>query len=62
MDIPIEERNQDEVRIVNGKLICHEKATARNPAFDMTPARYVTGIITEAGIFKPGELKPEMLQ
>ncbi len=62
MDIPIEERNQDEVRIVNGGLICPEKATARNPAFDMTPARYVTGIITEKGILKPGELKPEMLQ
>jgi translation initiation factor eIF-2B subunit alpha/methylthioribose-1-phosphate isomerase len=62
MGIPIEERDQDEVRIVNGKLICHEMATARNPAFDMTPARYVTGIITEAGIFKPGELVPSKLQ
>ncbi|MBA3045035.1 MAG: S-methyl-5-thioribose-1-phosphate isomerase [Candidatus Thermoplasmatota archaeon] len=62
MDIPIEERGQDEVRYVNGKLICPEKATARNPAFDMTPARYVTGIITEAGIFRPGELEREKLQ
>jgi len=62
MGIPIEERNQDEVRFVNGKLICPEKATARNPAFDMTPARYVTGIITEAGVFKPGELRPAKLQ
>ena len=62
MDIPIEERGQDEVRIVNGGLICPESATARNPAFDMTPARYVTGIITEAGIFRPGELRQEKLQ
>jgi len=62
MGIPIEERDQDEVRIVNGKLICPETATARNPAFDMTPARYVTGIITEAGVFKPGELRPGKLQ
>ncbi|MDO9537878.1 MAG: S-methyl-5-thioribose-1-phosphate isomerase [Thermoplasmata archaeon] len=62
MDIPIEERSQDEVRYVGKELICPEKATARNPAFDMTPARYVTGIITEAGIFKPGELKRENLQ
>ncbi|MFO7619182.1 MAG: S-methyl-5-thioribose-1-phosphate isomerase [Thermoplasmata archaeon] len=62
MDIPIEERGQDEVRYVGKELICPEQATARNPAFDMTPARYVTGIITEAGIFKPGELKKDRLQ
>ncbi len=62
MDIPIEERGQDEVRYVGKELICPKSATARNPAFDMTPARYVTGIITEAGIFKPGELRPGELQ
>ncbi len=61
-DIPIEERGQDEVRFVGGKLICPEGATARNPAFDMTPARYITGIITERGIFKPGELSRKKLQ
>ena len=32
-------------------------ARAGNPAFDVTPARYVTGIITERGIVKPRELK-----
>jgi methylthioribose-1-phosphate isomerase len=62
MEIPIEERNQDEVRYVGKELICPEKATARNPAFDMTPARFVTGIITEAGILKPGELSRKKLQ
>jgi translation initiation factor eIF-2B subunit alpha/methylthioribose-1-phosphate isomerase len=62
VDIPIEERSQDEVRMVNGKLICQEKATARNPAFDMTPAKYVTGIITERGVFRPGELSRKKLQ
>ena len=62
LDIPIEERDQDEVRVVNGGLICPEGATARNPSFDMTPAKYLTGIITEAGIFKPDELAQEKLQ
>ena len=55
-DIPIEERSQDEVRYVGSELICPKEATARNPSFDMTPAKFLTGIITEAGIFKPGEL------
>ena len=61
-DIPIEERNQDEVRYVGSELICPEEASARNPAFDMTPAKFLTGIITEAGIFRPGELDREKLQ
>jgi len=61
-EIPIEERSQDEVRFMGGKLICPKDAKARNPAFDMTPARYLTGIITERGIFRPGELTPEKLQ
>jgi len=61
-EIPIEERSQDEVRLVRGRLICPEGAEARNPAFDMTPARYLTGIITEKGVFKPGELSPKILQ
>jgi len=62
MDIPIEERCQDEVRYIGRELVCPKGATARNPAFDMTPARYVTGIITENGIFKPGELTKKKLQ
>lgn len=55
-DIPIEERNQDEVMIVNGSRIGPEQSNARNPAFDVTPSRYVSGFITEYGIFGPGEL------
>jgi len=62
LDIPIEERDQDEVRVVNGGLICPEKATARNPSFDMTPAKYLTGIITEKGILKPHEVENAGLQ
>ena len=61
-DIPIEERSQDEVRYVGSELICPKEASARNPAFDMTPAKFLTGIITESGIFKPGELDRTKLQ
>ena len=60
--IPIEERSQEEVLYVSGidenkKLrkvrIAPEGSSAKNPAFDVTPARYITGIITEKGIIKP---------
>lgn len=46
--IPIEERNGAEVS---------DRFPAWNPAFDVTPARYITAIITERGIMKPGRIK-----
>ncbi|OHD17803.1 MAG: S-methyl-5-thioribose-1-phosphate isomerase [Spirochaetes bacterium GWC1_27_15] len=62
--IPIEERTQDEVLTVDG--LCKDKieqvrlfsyyAKAANYGFDITPARLVTGFITEKGICKPQEL------
>ena len=52
-DIPIEERNGDEVRAPFGKAIVPDDYPARNPAFDVTPHRYVTGIVTENGIVYP---------
>jgi len=55
-DIPIEERGEEEVLNFFQQKIAPENTMARNPAFDVTPARYVTGIITEKGIFKPGEI------
>ncbi len=55
--IPIEERDQDEVLCVFGRRVTPEGATARNPAFDVTPHRYVTGIVTEAGIVYPPFMK-----
>ena len=55
--IPIEERNQDEVLSVFGKSIAPVGITARNPAFDVTPHRYVTGIVTEEGIVYPPFVK-----
>jgi len=52
-EIPIEERSPDEVRAPFGKAIVPEDYPARNPAFDVTPHRYVTGIVTENGIVYP---------
>jgi methylthioribose-1-phosphate isomerase len=64
-EIPIEERDQDEVRYFEGKrysdgeidrvLICPETTQARNYGFDVTPARLVTGLITERGICDASE-------
>jgi len=54
--IPIEERSEDEVLLVGGKTIAPKGTRARNPAFDVTPHSYVTGFVTEVGIFKPSEL------
>jgi methylthioribose-1-phosphate isomerase len=55
--IPIEERDPDEVLSVFGRRVTPEGATARNPAFDVTPHRYVTGIVTETGIVYPPFIK-----
>lgn len=52
-EIPIEERQPQEVLTVWGEPIAPAGATARNPAFDVTPHRYVTGIVTEEGIIYP---------
>ena len=51
--IPIEERNEREVTHVGSSRLTPEGAQIRNPAFDVTPAKYVTAIITERGIARP---------
>ncbi len=51
--IPIEERDPSEVTEVLGARIAPLGIAARNPAFDVTPARYVTAIVTERGIARP---------
>ena len=65
-EIPIEERNEDEVLYQSGIdesgklrkiLVCSPGSSAMNPAFDVTPAHYITGIITEKGIFTPAQIK-----
>ncbi|MDR2716461.1 MAG: S-methyl-5-thioribose-1-phosphate isomerase [Treponema sp.] len=63
-EIPIEERDTSEVRFIAGKTaegaietvqICPDTTTARNWGFDITPARYISGLITERGICRPDE-------
>jgi methylthioribose-1-phosphate isomerase len=55
--IPIEERDPAEVLHAINRSIAPAGITARNPAFDVTPHRYVTGIVTEAGIVYPPFVK-----
>lgn len=63
-EIPIEERNQDEILFMHGLdedgnvkkfRISPQESSAKNPAFDVTPAKYITGIITEKGIIRPAK-------
>jgi methylthioribose-1-phosphate isomerase len=49
--IPIEERDQREVSHLGASRLTPVGAKIRNPAFDVTPHRYITGIITERGVF-----------
>ena len=55
--IPIEERDENEVLMVNNSRLGPLEGHAKNPAFDVTPHEYVTAFITEYGIFRPEELK-----
>lgn len=50
--IPIEERSAEEVTHINGHRMAPEGTPARHPAFDVTPNRYVTAIITEKGVVR----------
>jgi methylthioribose-1-phosphate isomerase len=52
-EIPIEERKPEEVTQIQGVLIAPEGVAAVNPAFDVTPQRHITAIITEKGIIRP---------
>ena len=51
-EIPIEERKPEEVSHIQGNRIAPEGISITNPAFDVTPNRYITAIITEKGIIK----------
>jgi methylthioribose-1-phosphate isomerase len=55
--IPIEERSPQEVLQFAGNPVAPKESPARNPAFDVTPAKYIRGIITEQGIIKPSDLR-----
>lgn len=52
-EIPIEERNPQELRELFGVQTAPAEVPVYNPAFDVTPAKYITGIITEKGIVSP---------
>lgn len=52
-DIEIEEREPEEVTNIGKSPITPKKTDAYNPAFDITPNKYITGFITEKGIVKP---------
>ena len=51
--IPVEERDPREVTHFGNRCMGPEGVAARNPAFDITPARYVSAIITETGVLRP---------
>lgn len=53
VDIPVEERDSDEILRINGGLIAPADMKVYNPAFDVTPAENLTAIVTEKGIARP---------
>jgi methylthioribose-1-phosphate isomerase len=56
-DIPIEQRSPAEVTTIHGSHpVAPDGVAVYNPAFDVTPAELITGIITERGVYKPGDL------
>lgn len=59
-EIPIEERNPQEIYQVGFSRICPAGVDFYNPAFDVTPAHLITGIITEHGVFSPAELSSKL--
>jgi methylthioribose-1-phosphate isomerase len=56
-EIPIEERNPDEVTHIGGIRLAPKGVEAANPAFDVTPHQYITAIITEKGIIRKPYLR-----
>ncbi len=56
-EIKIEERKPEEVLFCGKERISPKGVEAKNPAFDITPAKYIIAIITEKGIFEPSELE-----
>jgi len=68
-DIPIEQRNKEEVKYIEGYsegrlrkvLLTPEKSRVANYGFDVTPAAYVTSLITEKGVCKPNQQDIEKL-
>lgn len=58
--IVIEERPEHEMTYIAGKRVAAPGISVWNPAFDVTPARLIKGVITERGVFLPSELKDQL--
>jgi methylthioribose-1-phosphate isomerase len=58
--IPIEERHPTELYQIGETVICPPGVEFYNPAFDVTPAALIAGIITEHGVFKPHEIQGQL--
>jgi len=56
-DIPVEERSEDEVTVLDGRRIANPGSRAVNPAFDVTPPKFVTAFITEKGLIRPEDVR-----
>jgi methylthioribose-1-phosphate isomerase len=56
-DVTIEERNPEEVTRFGSRMIAPRGTKALNPAFDITPIKYVTAIVCEKGVFAPQQLE-----
>ncbi len=54
--IPVEERDESEVLEYAGRRTTPKSSRARNPAFDVTPAKFVTAFVTPAGVVRPSAL------
>jgi len=54
-DIPIEIRSEREIKEISGAKIANPGSSALNPAFDVTPSRFISGIITPKGVFPAAE-------
>ena len=56
-DVIIEERDPEEVTKIGLKIIAPRGTKALNPAFDITPMKYVTAVVCEKGVFSPKQLQ-----
>jgi S-methyl-5-thioribose-1-phosphate isomerase len=54
--IPVEERSAEEVLELTGRRVAPKASRARNPAFDITPAKYVTAFVTPLGVVRPRDV------
>jgi methylthioribose-1-phosphate isomerase len=58
--IPIEEREPSEIHTMGSTRLCPVGVEFYNPAFDVTPADLISGIITEHGVFSPSEVRAKL--